>query len=331
MIVDLHSHYFPLDAARAAGSPVQVIEQPDGVFRFAFGGQTMTLPAALFDLNRQLADLHRQGLTRRVLQPPPFSILYELPPDQGVAWSRGLNDGIAAAARAHPDAFIGFATVPLQDVAAAMTELDRAARDLGLRGVEILTNINGVGLDAPALDPFWAAMERLDLPMLIHPHHVAGAERMDGYYLRNMIGNPHETGLAGARLLFGGVLERFPRLRIILSHGGGSLAHLSGRLRHGYAVRPEARERAADPLAHLNRLFFDTIVFDPRILRHLVAIVGVSQVVLGSDYPFDMAEDAPVPFVRQAGLAAADAEAILNAADRILPGSAMPDTTTGVV
>jgi hypothetical protein len=141
---------------------------------------------------------------------------------------------------------------------------------------------------------------------------------MKEYYLRNLIGNPTETAIAGARLLFSGVLERFPGLRIILSHGGGSLPHISGRLRHGFAVRPEARERARDPLAQLGRLFYDTIVFDPLILRHLVAVVGASQVVLGTDYPFDMGEEAPVAFVRQAGLAAPDCDAILNAADRII-------------
>jgi aminocarboxymuconate-semialdehyde decarboxylase len=321
MIVDLHSHYFPLDAVRGmADVAVEATERADGSVRFALGGQAMTVPAQLFSLEMQLEDLHRQQLARRVMQAPPFTILYELPPDQGVTWSRRLNDGIAAAARSHPESFIGFATVPLQDVTAAIAELDRATVELGLRGVEILTSINGVGLDTPTLDPFWAEAERLDVPILIHPHDVAGAERLDGYYLRNLIGNPTETAIAGARLLFSGVLERFPSLRIILSHGGGSLPHISGRLRHGFAVRPEARERARDPLAQLGRLFYDTIVFDPLILRHLVAVVGASQVVLGTDYPFDMGEEAPVAFVRQAGLAAPDCDAILNAADRIMPG-----------
>jgi aminocarboxymuconate-semialdehyde decarboxylase len=319
MIVDLHSHYFPLDAVRGmADVAVEATERADGSVQFALGGQAMTLPAQLFNLELQMEDLHRQQLTRRVLQAPPFTVLYELPPDTGVVWSRRLNDGIAAAARSHPDSFIGFATVPLQDVAAAVAELTRATGELGLQGVEILTTINGIGLDTPTLDPFWAAAERLDVPILIHPHYVAGAERLDGYYLRNLIGNPTETAIAGARLLFSGVLERYPGLRIILSHGGGALPQISGRLRHGFAVRPEARERARDPLAQLNRLFYDTIVFDPLILRHLVEVVGASQVVLGTDYPFDMGEDAPVSFVWQSGLAAPDCDAILNAADRII-------------
>jgi aminocarboxymuconate-semialdehyde decarboxylase len=321
MIVDLHSHYFPLDAVRGITDvAVEATERADGSVRFALAGQAMTLPAQLFNLEMQREDLRRQQLARRVLQAPPFTILYELPPATGVAWSRALNDGIAAAARSCPESFIGFATVPLQDVPAAVAELGRATGALGLRGVEILTSINGVGLDTPTLDPFWAEAERLDVPILIHPHYVAGVERLDGYYFRNLIGNPTETAVAGARLLFGGVLERFPGLRIILSHGGGSLSHISGRLRHGFAVRPEARERARDPLVHLGRLFYDTIVFDPLILRHLVESVGASQVVLGTDYPFDMGEEAPVAFVRQAGLAVPDCDAILNAADRLIHG-----------
>ncbi len=320
MIVDLHSHYFPWEAVREMPNcPVVVEERADGSVHLALGGQPMSLPVGLFSVEEQLADLRRQRYDRRVLQVPPFTALYELPPAIGAEWARRLNDGIAAVAEAHPDSFIGFATVPLQDVTAAVKELDRAVRERGMRGVEILTNINGIGLDAPMLDPFWAAVERLDLPVLVHPNNVAGADRMDGYYFRNLIGNPSETGLAGARLLFGGVLERYPGLKIILSHGGGTLVHLRGRLQHGYAVRPEARNRARDPLAQMDRLFYDTIVFDPLVLRHLVESVGASQVVLGSDYPFDMAEEAPVTFVEGAGLSAVDRAAILNAADRLLP------------
>src|SRR5204862_7962028 len=146
---------------------------------------------------------------------------YELSAEAGVRWARALNDGLAAAARAFPDAFVGLATLPLQDLPAALAELERAVHDLGLAGVEIATNLNGVELDDPTLDPFWARAEALRLAVLIHPHYVAGAGRMGGYHLANLVGNPAETALAGARLLFGGVLERFARLRLIRAHGGG--------------------------------------------------------------------------------------------------------------
>jgi aminocarboxymuconate-semialdehyde decarboxylase len=214
--------------------------------------------------------------------------------------------------------FVGFATLPLQDVAAALLEFEHAAGALGLRGVTILTHIAGMELDDALLDPFWARAEQLRLPILVHPHQPAGAARMGDYYLRNLVGNPVETALAGARLLFGGVLERFPALAIILSHGGGALPGIAGRLAHGDRVRSETRVHTAAPLDGLRRLYYDTIVFDAQLLRSLVAQVGASQVVLGTDYPFDMGEETPVEFVRGAGLTDADVETVLSNGARLL-------------
>ncbi|MGH9175108.1 MAG: amidohydrolase family protein, partial [Vicinamibacterales bacterium] len=170
----------------------------------------------------------------------------------------------------------------------------------------------------PQLDPFWERAESLRLPILVHPHDPAGVGRMGDYYLRNLVGNPVETALAGARLIFGGVLERFPELRVILSHGGGALPQLIGRLRHGYAARPEAQLRVSDPVASLRRLHYDTIVFNPEPLRNLVATVGAGQVVLGTDYPFDMGEPDPVNVIRQAGLAEENVATILDNGRRLL-------------
>ncbi|HEU5422817.1 MAG TPA: amidohydrolase family protein [Nitrolancea sp.] len=318
MVIDLHSHYFPLEAAGQPGAPVTVAEGGEPT-RLVVAGHAMSLDAGLFDLARQRDDLQRQGLTRRVLAVPPFTILYELPAAEGLRWSRALNDSLARAQARDSERFIGFATVPLQDAEAAAQELERASGELGLQGVEILTSVNGVGLDTPALDRFWRAAERVGLPILVHPHYVSGAERMGDYHLRNLIGNPAETAQAGARLLFGGVIERFPGLKLVLSHGGGALPHLIGRLRQGYAVRAETRARASDPLAGLTRLYYDTVVFDPTVLRHLVELVGASQVVVGTDYPFDMSEGRPVDLVRAAGLGQAEQETILQAAERLLP------------
>lgn len=319
MFIDMHSHYIPLEAVAAAGADVAAVARgDDGRYTFRSGGGALTLDPQLFELDRQRADLRRQGLDRRTLMLPPFALLYELPPDAGRRWARAVNEATAAVATQHPDEFVGFATVPLQDVPQAVTELERAIGTLGLRGVEIAANIAGVELDDPRLDPFWAIAEGLRVPILVHPHAVAGVNRMGEYYFRNLIGNPVETALAGARLLFGGVIERYPDLRVILAHGGGVLPQLIGRLQHGYEVRPEARNRAADPLAGITRLYYDTIVFDHRMLRHLATVAGADQVVLGTDYPFDMAEDAPLPFVRESGLPPEEIDRILISGERLL-------------
>lgn len=317
MIIDLHSHFFPIAAVwHGSGLDVEVSENENDGFSVVVGGHALDVSRDLIEPDIQRAALTRQRLDRRTLMPPPYTILYELPEVDGLVWSTLLNDGISEAARNDPDAFIGFATVPLQDPPAAAAELKRATLQLGLEGVEILSNVNGNGLDDPALEPFWEAAERLHVPVLIHPNNVAGGERMGQFYLRNLIGNPTETAQAGARILFSGVLERHPNLKLILSHGGGALPHLIGRLKHGYEVRPECREMAQKPIENLRRLYFDAVVFDPMILRHLVEIVGIDQIVLGTDFPFDMGETDPVGFIRNSGLSSDEVHTILASGER---------------
>ena len=313
VIADLHCHIFPVEAALRAGTSV-LIEPVDGSYRV--GG--VELDAGLLDLGLQVEDMRRQGVARRALAIPPFTLRYDLPPDEGVRWARAINEGIAEAIAPHGDALVGFATVPLQDVTAAVAELDYAVGQLGMRGVEIATHIAGVELDSPSLDPFWERAERLRLPILVHPHDPVGANRMGDYYLRNLVGNPVETALAGARLIFGGVLERYADLRIILSHGGGALPQLVGRLLHGHEVRSEARVHISGPGSNLHRLYFDTIVFRREPLRNLVATVGADRIVLGTDYPFDMGEYDPVGLVRRAGLSDDDVTTILGNGQRLL-------------
>ena len=321
MIIDLHSHYFPLDAVRSGGMDVAVSDGADGSLIVRAADHKLDIDRDLVDLRAQHDALTRQRLDRRTLMPPPYTILYELEGDTGLHWARMLNDGTAAAQRSNPDVFVGFATVPLQSPSSAVDELHRAIGELGLQGVEILTNVDGNGIDDPAYEPFWGAAASLGVPVLIHPNNVAGGERMGAYYLRNLVGNPTETAQAGARILFAGVLERHPRLKIILSHGGGAMPHLIGRLRHGYEVRPECRERAANPIEQIRNLYYDTIVFDPLILRHLVEIVGVDRVAVGTDFPFDMGETNPIGFVETSGLSDRDCQTILQAGERLLSRS----------
>jgi aminocarboxymuconate-semialdehyde decarboxylase len=321
VIADLHSHYFPPGAATAR-APVRVGPGPDAALvRITACGQDLTVPATVTDVQAQQRDAAAQGLDGRALLPPPFTVLYELDPAEGTRWARQLNEHTAAAAAAFPRTLLGFATVPLQaggDHAAA--ELEYAVGSLGLRGAEILTSVAGRDLDDPGLGQFWAAAGELGVPVVIHPHYVSGADRMGAYYLRNLVGNPAETALAGARLLFSGLLARHPGLRVVLCHGGGALPHIIGRLRHGHAARRELAG-AADPRDGLRGLYYDTVVFDPVILRHLAELVGADRLVIGSDYPFDMAEPRPAGFVVGAGLAPGDTTTILHSAGRLLAGT----------
>src|SRR6185312_12150845 len=318
MIIDMHSHYFPLDLLRQQSTVPLDVQDAGESYVVQLGAHSLGIDHDLVDLDRQRAANQSQRVDRRALMPPPFTILYELSPAEGLAWSKLLNDGTSQAARSDPDAFVGFATVPLQDPNAAVDELRRAVNELDLAGVEILTNIDGGGLDDSALEPFWSATEALRVPILIHPNNVAGAERMGAFYLRNLLGNPTETAQAGARLLFSGVLERHPDLKIILSHGGGSLPHLIGRMQHGFEVRPECREFSSDPISRMNRFYYDTVVFNPLILRHVIEIVGIDQLVLGTDFPFDMGETNPIDFISTAVLGDEGRDRILTAGERLL-------------
>jgi aminocarboxymuconate-semialdehyde decarboxylase len=317
MIVDIHSHYLPLAAGSSDRTGVRIAHSDDGAAVFIdASGHQIGLTAELTDPINQLEKMDRQGLDQKVLAVPPFCFQYDLEPISGCNWSRALNEGIAEAVRVGNNRFTGFATVPLQHIGAAVEELDYAIT-LGLQGVEIGTNINGVELDEPSLDPFWERCALLNMPILIHPHYVAGVGRMNEYHLRNLVGNPLETALAGSRLIFGGVLERFPELKMILSHGGGALPGIIGRLEHGRRVRPECQ--GANTFAvELQRLYFDSIVFDTQSLRTLVSIVGSDRIVLGTDYPFDMSEEDPIGFLRSSGLADADVDNILSAGAGLL-------------
>lgn len=318
MIIDMHNHFVPVDALKLADETVRVAESDGGGFELIDAkSHRFPLNPGLVDLDIQVNVMTAQRVDRRTLSIPPFCFQYELPADRGVKWSRAVNEGIAEAARSRADRFIGFGTLPLQDIPAAVTEATYAVDQLGLRGFEIASNITGVELDAPALDPLWECLAGQAVPVLIHPHYVAGANRMGDFHLRNLIGNPTDTALAGARLIFGGVLDRFPGLKIILSHGGGSLPGLIGRLEQGRAVRGEIA--TSDPFdIQLRKLYYDTIVFDHRPLKWLVDSVGADRIVLGTDYPFDMGEEQPVHFVESSPLSEEIKRAILENGEALL-------------
>ncbi len=323
MVVDLHAHLAP----RAAIEPLGWLVDDGTTLRLRTGETWQALPRALVDLDTLLADADATGIRMRVVSLPPFLLRHDLPPVDGTAYSRAMNDGLAAVAAASGGRAGFLATVPLQDPEAAAEELRRAVIDLGAAGAVIATNVAGrVELDDASLAPFWESAASLGALVFIHPHDVAGAGRMSRYHLRNLVGNPLETALAGAALIFGGVLDRHPDLRILLSHGGGALPWLLGRLDHGYQVRPECRGIDRPPSEWARRFLYDTIVFRPSILHALIEWMGADRVVLGTDFPFDMGDSRPVAAVGEAVKDSNQRQAVLegNAARLLARVSASP-------
>lgn len=309
MAIDLHAHLAPRAALERRGW----LADDGTTLRVRTGETWQAVPRALADLEALLADADAAGIGMRVVCLPPFLLRHDLPASDGAAYSRAMNDGLAAMGDGSGSRIRMLATVPLQDPPAAAEELRRAVTELGAAGAVIATNVAGrVELDDASLAPFWEGAASLGALVFIHPHDVAGAGRMSRHHLRNLVGNPLETALAGAALIFGGVLDRHPDLRILLSHGGGALPWLLGRLDHGYQVRPECRGIDRPPSEWARRFLYDTIVFRPSILHALVEWMGADRVVLGTDFPFDMSDPRPVADVGEAVQDSNQRQAILE-------------------
>jgi aminocarboxymuconate-semialdehyde decarboxylase len=299
--IDCHAHFLP-DAfvAELHGRGLADPRKDAGTLDLAravcgYAADTTRLPyfPALYDLDARVALAGAQGIDRQIVCLPPFYFAYGAAPEVGAAICRAGNDALAASVARTGDRFAAFATVPLQAPAAAVTELRRAVEELGCWGVEIGSNVAGAPLDDPALDVFWAACCELDVPVFMHPHHELGGERAVPYYLGNLFGNPSETGLIAARLIFAGVFERFPELNMILAHAGGTLPLIAGRLDHGYRVRPETKTIPRPPSTYLRQIYVDTITHDDALLAYLAQQLGPERIVVGTDRPFDMGIDAP--------------------------------------
>jgi aminocarboxymuconate-semialdehyde decarboxylase len=237
----------------------------------------------------------------------------------GLTIARINNDALATACARHPDRFVPLASVPLQDPPAAALELERAAQ-LGLRGVEIPPNVGGQGLDEPQFEVFWEAAEALHMVVCIHPFEAAPSGMLARYNLGNLVGNLYDTGLAAALLIYGGVLERHPALRVVLYHGGGAFPSLLGRLDMGYRNNPECQAAIPrPPSTYVNQFAFDIITFRPDMLRYLINTYGAERLVVGSDYPLPAGLAHPVAEVKALGLDAETEDAVLGGnASRLL-------------
>ncbi|HTJ24943.1 MAG TPA: amidohydrolase family protein [Candidatus Limnocylindria bacterium] len=299
--IDCHAHFLPdpfvaelrerglADPRKDAGT----LDLARAVCGYSAGSTRLPYFPALYDLEARVELARMQGIDRQIVCLPPFYFAYAADPELGTAICRAGNDALAAAVARTGERFAAFATVPLQAPRAAVAELRRAVEELGCWGVEIGSNVAGAPLDDPALDVFWDACCELDVPVFMHPHHELGGERAVPYYLGNLFGNPSETGLIAARLIFAGVFERFPQLNMILAHAGGTLPLIAGRLDHGYRVRPETKTIPRPPSAYLRQLYVDTITHDDALLAYLAARLGPDRIVVGTDRPFDMGIDDP--------------------------------------
>ena len=270
----------------------------------------------IVDPAKIVAAFQKADVDLAILSTPPYAFFYDLPVEEGEWACQVQNDGLARAVSAHPNHLAGLGTLPLQDVSCAIKELERVMGPLGLSGIEIASSIHGQDFSDPCFLPFWEAVEALDALVLVHPAYFdqIGGERLSAYYLRNLLGNPMETAVFAAHLIFSGVLEKYPNLKIVLAHAGGVAPYLRGRLDHGYQVRTEPKKIIPRlPGEYLNQFYFDTITHNVPTLQFLVDTVGADHVLLGSDYPFDMGYERPVDFINQVpGLDAAQKELILG-------------------
>jgi len=270
-------------------------------------------PRGGHDIERRFKDMDAAEVDVHLLSVAPQTWLYGQEAAVGIAGATIQNDEIARLVKEHPERFSGIATLPMQAPDKAAEELRRAMRKLGLHGAMIGSNIGGKNLDDPSFEPLWAVAEELDAFMMIHPGNVAGADRLRSYYLGNLIGNPLDTTIAGACLIFGGVLERHPKLNFIMSHGGGFIPYQGGRWVHGWEVRPEPKVNVKhSPAPYLGRFLYDTILHAQAPLEFLISSVGANRVFLGSDYPYDMGTGECVRQVRAANISSADRDIILG-------------------
>src|SRR5882724_4462510 len=238
-------------------------------------------PRGGFDIDRRFTDMAAAEVEVQVLSATPQTYYYDQEPSLAAACASLQNDQIAKLVKAYPDQFLGIATLPMQAPALAADELRRAVRTLGLRGAMIGSNVMGRNLDHPELEPIWAAASELDALLLIHPVNVGAADRLGSYYLNNLIGNPLDTTIAAACLVFGGVLERHPGLRVCLVHGGGFVPYQAGRWAHGWQVRPEPKVNIKQsPEPFIDRFYYDTILHSRDSLEFLVGSAGPNRVLL---------------------------------------------------
>jgi aminocarboxymuconate-semialdehyde decarboxylase len=300
--IDIHSHVAVPEAAKFVAPHLDWSTVPLAHFANA---ETKALSqkqeadiGARAGIDDRLADLDAMGIDVQLIAPPPPQCYYTVPLEIAVKATRMVNDGIAAFCAKKSDRFKGFGAVPMADGHEAALELERCVTQLGFTGVEVLTNVAGKELSDPAFAPFWQKAKALGVLVMIHPNGFTEASRLRRFYFNNVIGNPLETAIALHYLIFDGVLERHPELKILAVHGGGYLGAYSGRIDHAWGARSDAHGALPQPpTSYLKRVHVDTVVFTPTQLEELVRVFGADHVVMGTDYPYDMADYDPLGLI----------------------------------
>jgi aminocarboxymuconate-semialdehyde decarboxylase len=302
--IDAHTHFVPSTMPSASGRNSQwpSIEVTGDTAAVTVGGKLFRIiDSRSWSVTRRLDDMGEDGIDMQIVSPMPELLSHWFPAEEADAFADHVNQAIAELCAGHPRHFVGIGMVPVQDPALAARRLERV-RSLGLHGVEIGTHINSIPLGDASLNEFYAAAEEADLALLVHPLHPAGLERIGGHaVLAAVAAFPLETALAATSLLTHGVTERFPRLRILLSHGGGALPWILPRLDRTRVLDPSLQHLfARAPGEMARRFYYDTVLYDDAALRFLANAVGTDNIVVGSDYPFSIRQPRPADFARRA-------------------------------
>jgi aminocarboxymuconate-semialdehyde decarboxylase len=299
---DFHSHVIPdtIIAAMQADPKKYhtTIETHGGRRWFVRGKVRVEITAEFHSTDGKLESMDRKGIDVSVISPGPQVFFHQLPETDGVAASRIVNDGIAQIVAGNPARLRGMAGLPMQHPEAAVAEMERVHREYGFKAVEIATTAPSGEVADPKYRPILRRASELGMTVFAHPNNVGATGRLDCYYLTNLIGNPLDSTIMVANLIFSGALDELPDLKMLLAHGGGFAPYQIGRFVHGHKVRPETRANtASDARELLKRFYFDTITHDPQALRFLIDLVGADHVVLGTDAPFDMGDENPLALV----------------------------------
>lgn len=302
--IDVHAHYFPesyikliADHGKRCGTTVTTDSSGITFIQVGLHLRTGPITRRFIDHDARLKEMDRQGLKMQALsltQP----MVYWADDDLGLKLCVAFNDAISAAHLAHPERLIGFACLPFQNASLALEELERASQLPGIRGIYMATAVRDRELSDRSFFPVYERIADLGLPLFLHPMMVNN-ERLKQYYLINLCGNPFDTAIAACHLIFGGVMDAFPKLEVNLPHAGGALPILRGRMDRGFQIRGECKTIPRRPSEYLKRFTYDTISYSEEIMDDLIKLVGVERIMVGSDYCFDIAYDEPVKFVTQ--------------------------------